>query len=93
LIESFDIDLAAELPLILTPVMDGFWQACGFERSQTSTPKATGSRRTRCDENPARIPRLGERSARPRAGITAGKRFRMRVEISSEARLEVGIVG
>jgi hypothetical protein len=23
------------LPLILRPVMDGFWQACGFERSQT----------------------------------------------------------
>jgi hypothetical protein len=34
-IESLDIDLAAELPLILRPVMDGFWQACGFERSQT----------------------------------------------------------
>ncbi len=34
-IESLDIDLAAELPHILRPVMDGFWQACGFERSQT----------------------------------------------------------
>ena len=32
---ALDIDLAAELPHILRPVMDGFWQACGFERSQT----------------------------------------------------------
>jgi len=33
-IESFDIDLSDDLPKILRPVMDGFWQACGFERSQ-----------------------------------------------------------
>lgn len=35
LIEALDIDLQNDLPVILKPIMDGFWQACGFERSQT----------------------------------------------------------
>jgi hypothetical protein len=32
-LETFDIDMVTELPRLLRPVVDGFWQSCGFERS------------------------------------------------------------